>query len=69
MADFLYFRSKNQNFTPMSFIRALLCVLFPPLSVLDKGCGSILLVSVLTVAGYIPGIICAVLICTRKINP
>ena len=32
----------------MSCMRVLVCFLFPPLAVIDKGCGSILLVSILT---------------------
>lgn len=50
----------------MSFLRALLCIIFPPLAVLDKGCGSILLVTVLTVFAWVPGIIGALLICNKK---
>ena len=47
----------------MSIGRALLCILLPPLAVLDKGCGSLLLVTVLTLCGWIPGIIGALVIC------
>ena len=43
--------------------RALLCLLLPPLAVLDKGCGSVFLVTVLTFLGWIPGIIAALIIC------
>jgi uncharacterized membrane protein YqaE (UPF0057 family) len=46
-------------------LRAILCIFLPPLAVLDKGCGSVLLVAVLTVCGWIPGIIGAMIICTR----
>ena len=42
--------------------RAILCIIFLPLAVLDKGCGSILLVSILTIAGWIPGAIAALII-------
>lgn len=49
----------------MSFFRALIAIIFPPLAVIDKGCGSLLLVTVLTAAGWIPGIIAAILICNR----
>lgn len=47
----------------MSLPRAILCILLPPLAVLDKGCGSILLVTVLWMAGIIPGIIAALIVC------
>ena len=43
----------------MSCTRAILCVLLPPLAVLDKGCGSILLVTLLTLAGWVPGVLAA----------
>ena len=42
--------------------KVILCIIFPPLAVLDKGCGSILLVSILTIAGWIPGAIAALII-------
>jgi uncharacterized membrane protein YqaE (UPF0057 family) len=46
----------------MSFWRVLLSILFPPLAVIDKGCGSILIVFILTVLGWIPGVIAALII-------
>lgn len=42
--------------------RALLCIIFPPLSVLDRGCGTVLIVFVLTLAAWIPGVIAALLL-------
>ena len=50
----------------MGILRAIVCILLPPLAVLDKGCGSILIVLALTLLGWIPGIIAALIICTRK---
>jgi uncharacterized membrane protein YqaE (UPF0057 family) len=50
----------------MGLGKVLLCIIFPPLAVLDKGCGSILLVTVLTVAGWIPGVIAALIINQRQ---
>jgi len=47
----------------MGCFRALLCIIFPPLAVLDKGCGSIILVTVLTLCGWVPGIIAALIVC------
>ena len=49
----------------MSCTRAILCVLLPPLAVLDKGCGSILLVTLLTLAGWVPGVLAALVICNN----
>jgi uncharacterized membrane protein YqaE (UPF0057 family) len=46
----------------MTFWRALLAVIFPPLSVLDYGCGTVLIVTVLTLIGYLPGIAAALYI-------
>ncbi len=46
----------------MSFIRVLLAILFPPLAVIDKGCGSVLIVFLLTLAGWVPGVIAALVI-------
>lgn len=49
----------------MSCLRVLLCIIFPPLAVLDQGCGSILLVALLTCCGWVPGVIAALIICNR----
>ncbi len=49
----------------MGLGRALLCILLPPLAVLDKGCGSVLLVALLTIAGWVPGILAALFICSK----
>ena len=46
----------------MSLIRFFLSTLFPPLAVYDKGCGSILIVLILTLLGWIPGVIAALII-------
>jgi uncharacterized membrane protein YqaE (UPF0057 family) len=46
----------------MSIWRVLLSILFPPLAVIDKGCGSVLIVLILTICGWIPGVIAALII-------
>ena len=46
----------------MSIWRVLLSILFPPLAVIDKGCGSILIVLILTICGWIPGVLAALII-------
>lgn len=46
----------------MSIWRVLLAIFFPPLAVLDKGCGSVLIVLLLTICGWVPGIIAALVI-------
>ena len=50
----------------MSCLRAILCIIFPPLAVLDKGCGSVILVTALTLCAWVPGVIGAILICSKK---
>ncbi len=44
-------------------IRVLLCIIFPPLAVFDKGCGAIILTLLLTLLGWLPGTIIALIIC------
>jgi len=46
----------------MSFWRVLLAILFPPLAVIGKGCGSVTIVFILTVCGWVPGVIAALII-------
>lgn len=46
----------------MSLFRALLCIVFPPLAVLDRGCGTVLIVLLLTLAGWVPGAIAALVL-------
>ena len=46
----------------MSFLRVLLAILFPPLAVIDQGCGSLLIVFILTLCGWVPGVIAALVI-------
>ena len=50
----------------MSIWRVILCIIFPPLAVLDKGCGSIVIVTLLTCVAWVPGVIGALIICTRR---
>ncbi len=52
----------------MSIWRVLLSILFPPLAVIDKGCGSIVIVLILTVCGWIPGVIAALIIINNPKN-
>jgi uncharacterized membrane protein YqaE (UPF0057 family) len=44
------------------FLKLIFCFLFPPFAVLDNGCGAILLVSFLTLCGWVPGILGALVI-------
>ena len=46
----------------MGFFLVLLAIFFPPLSVIDQGCGSVLIVFILTLCGWVPGVIAALVI-------
>lgn len=50
----------------MSFLRVLLSILFPPLAVYDRGCGSMLIVFLLTLCGWVPGVIAALIILNKS---
>ncbi|PCJ65882.1 MAG: YqaE/Pmp3 family membrane protein [Bacteroidetes bacterium] len=49
----------------MSIWRVILSVIFPPLAVYDRGCGSILIILILTILGWIPGVIGALIILNK----
>ena len=42
--------------------RLILSFVLPPAAVLDKGCGAIFLVSILTLLGWVPGIVAALVL-------
>lgn len=46
----------------MNLLRAILAIFFPPLSVIDQGCGSLIIVFLLTLCGWVPGVIAALII-------
>jgi uncharacterized membrane protein YqaE (UPF0057 family) len=50
----------------MGLLRVLLCIFFPPLAVIDKGCGSVLIIFLLTLCGWVPGVIGALIINNKK---
>lgn len=52
----------------MSCFRVLLAIILPPLAVLDKGCGSIVIVFILTLLGWVPGVIAALIILNNPEN-
>ena len=49
----------------MSCLQVILAIIFPSLAVIDRGCGSMLIVLLLTLCGWVPGVI-AVLIILNK---
>ena len=50
----------------MSVIRVILAIIFPPLAIVDKGCGSFLIVFILTLMGWILGVLGALIILNNK---
>lgn len=49
----------------MSILRVILAIFFPPLAVIDQGCSSVLIVLILTLAGWVPGVIGALVILNK----
>jgi len=50
----------------MSIFRVILAIIFPPLAVIGKGCGSIIIVFLLTLCGWVPGVIAALIILNKN---
>lgn len=50
----------------MGILRVLVCIFFPPLAVIDKGFGSFLIIFLLTLCGWVPGVIGALVINNRR---
>ena len=50
----------------MGCLQVFLAVIFPPLAVLNKGCGSIAIVFILTCCGWVPGVIAALIILNKN---
>jgi uncharacterized membrane protein YqaE (UPF0057 family) len=50
----------------MSIWRVIVCIIFPPLAVLDKGCGAIVITTILTLIGWVPGVIAALVINNKR---
>jgi uncharacterized membrane protein YqaE (UPF0057 family) len=50
----------------MSVFRVILSIIFPPVAVYDRGCGSILIVLLLTCIGWVPGVIAALVILNKN---
>ena len=56
----------NKKHSNMSLLRVLLAILFPPLAVIDRGCGSVIIVLLLTICGWVPGVIGALVILNKN---
>ena len=54
--------------TFVTIIRYLLCIIFPPLAVANRGCATMMVVLLFTLFAWIPGVIFAFLICLNDKN-
>jgi uncharacterized membrane protein YqaE (UPF0057 family) len=52
----------------MTCLQVLLALIFPPLAVVDRGCGSFTIVFILTLLGWVPGVIAALIILNKNEN-
>jgi uncharacterized membrane protein YqaE (UPF0057 family) len=59
-------REGEEQEVRMSCLRVVLCIIFPPLAVIDQGCGSIVIVTLLTLAGWVPGVLAAIFIVSGR---
>lgn len=50
----------------MSCLQVILCLIFPPLAVIDRGCGSVIIVTLLCICGWVPGVLAALIILNRN---
>lgn len=58
--------SQTKNHKTMTLLQVLLALIFPPLAVIGRGCGSVLIVFLLTLCGWIPGVIAALIILNKN---
>ena len=61
-----YFCTFAKQKTTMSCLQVILAIIFPPLAVIDRGCGSMLIVFLLTLCGWVPGVIAALIILNKN---
>lgn len=52
----------------MTIWQVILSIIFPPLAVISRGCGSFLITLLLTVCGWVPGVIAALIILNKPEN-
>lgn len=50
----------------MSCLQVILAFIFPPLAVISRGCGSVLIVLLLTLCGWVPGVLAALIILNKN---
>lgn len=61
-----FYDHKQKKHSNMSLLRVLLAIFFPPLAVIDRGCGSVIIVLLLTICGWVPGVIGALVILNKN---
>ena len=49
----------------MGCLRVLICIFLPPLAVLDKGLGAVVMTTLLTCIGWVPGVLAAIFFSTQ----
>ena len=59
-------QTKEKTSSEGGFVQLLLCFLLPPAAVWKKGCGSVIVVWILTSFGWWPGVIAALWICKKS---
>lgn len=45
----------------MGCLLSIVCIICPPAAVIHKGCGAFLITTVLTITGWVPGVIAAII--------
>ena len=63
--DIIFVLLQNKK-TTMSCLQVILAIIFPTLAVIDRGCGSMLIVLLLTLCGWVPGVIAALIILNKN---
>lgn len=59
-------QNNKNKYEDMSSLQVLLAIIFPPLAVIDRGCRSVLIVFLLTLIGWVPGVIAALIILNKN---
>lgn len=59
-------RCRQVIYGAMNWLRVIMCIIFPPLAVIDKGIKPVILTCVLTFLGWVPGIVCALIYSSKQ---
>ena len=58
--------TNKYKFFPLSCLQVILAIIFPPMAVIDRGYGSMLIVFLLTLCGWVPDVIAALIILNKN---